>query len=268
MLPEPNKGLCGSRIGMPRRQRDLINGYLGTGDRSRQTVGHNLFNSLIDWWPLTEPAPIANAWVGVHNNIQLTGGVTGQVVGNGPTFAMNNIAGLGGVHCASRSDLQISAGLSFSLVCWFKLTAGFAVGGLMTKDDAGVQREFAFYISNIAPNGTISFRIGTGAGFFPGGLLSSTAGAVVAGTWYCAIAVYDATAPLQTIYLNGTTYTAIPTTVPGISAAQFWLAGDQRGAGFAMSGALQRCGRWNRALSASEMSYLYNGGVGRDYPFI
>lgn len=83
--------------------------------------------------------------------------------------------------------------------------------------------------------------------------------------WMHLVGTYDgATAK---IYHNGSEVASEARTADYTGVDRAIIAGDPEGAGAALSGRIDLCGVWSRALSAVEVALLYNGGNGRDHPF-
>lgn len=89
------------------------------------------------------------------------------------------------------------------------------------------------------------------------------------GVWFHVGVAIGAGEPIK-LYLNGADDTADSSTFTGT-----FLAGNSGlsfgdayyGANQGFDGKIDEIGIWTRVLTAGEMSYLYNGGVGRTYPF-
>lgn len=84
------------------------------------------------------------------------------------------------------------------------------------------------------------------------------------GTWYHHVITYDGTSTRG--YLNGSLVTG-PTAYSGVGNNSFGQGIDifSRGGGDFFSGLIDMVGFWSKALSTTEISDLYNGGVGNDY---
>ncbi len=78
---------------------------------------------------------------------------------------------------------------------------------------------------------------------------------------------YDGTT--VNFYVNGTSVGTTASSGNGISGISSGAAigADNTGANL-ISGIIDEVGMWSRALSSSEISALYNGGVGLQYPFL
>lgn len=92
------------------------------------------------------------------------------------------------------------------------------------------------------------------------------------GIWYFIAVGYDGTNVFAQVNA-GTRATAVGM-IPGVASEAFRVAGGHSpfgagGQGFLLGvkDAIDETGIWNRALSTDEVSYLYNSGAGRTYPF-
>lgn len=108
----------------------------------------------------------------------------------------------------------------------------------------------------INTNGTVIFQ---------GGLSNTTSSAISSGVWYHIVGVRTTT---QTIlYLDGSavaTLTGSPNSTQ-TSTLSIGRSGDYNGWYF--DGTIDEVGIWNRALSSTEVSQLWNSRNGLQYPF-
>jgi len=100
-------------------------------------------------------------------------------------------------------------------------------------------------------------------------VIASTHGTVTTGVWSFVVCSHDTAADMLRISVNaGAENTTSHSAGMAQSTSQFRLGNWQNTVDWAMNGAMQRVGFWKRVLTADERTYLYNGGRGRDYPFI
>ena len=86
------------------------------------------------------------------------------------------------------------------------------------------------------------------------------------GTWFEWALVDDPAAQTTTLYVNGVAKGTNHYTAPD-SAGGNLEAGGYSGSSSLFKGLMDEVGVWNRALSATEITSLWNGGAGRQYPF-
>jgi hypothetical protein len=97
----------------------------------------------------------------------------------------------------------------------------------------------------------------------------------VASTWHHVIVVYDGSQSSEqdrvAFYIDGVfkANTNIGPTAASLpnSASDFDLGGGWYFGAVKFGGRMDAVGLWNRALTAGERTFLYNGGAGIDYPF-
>ena len=106
-----------------------------------------------------------------------------------------------------------------------------------------------------------------------GGISESSLGATATGTWYHLVAVFDGTATGNAnrlkIYLNGAQKTfdsfsgTVPSTIP-YGNHPTWIGRPSYGSTYQknFNGKIDEVSIWNRVLSDSEISALYNSGTG------
>jgi hypothetical protein len=86
---------------------------------------------------------------------------------------------------------------------------------------------------------------------------------VAANTWYMVTITYDGST--KTIYVDGSNVGSQSDTNSAVTASQGYLGMEQNN--FYFSGYEDEVGIWSRALTSTEVSNLYNGGSGNQYPF-
>lgn len=88
-------------------------------------------------------------------------------------------------------------------------------------------------------------------------------------TRYFVAVTYDGTT--LSVYLNGakdaTDMTYSAATTPSTGQVGIGILGDFTGHQYFAGGAIDEVGWWTRGLSSAEISQLYNGGAGFQYPF-
>lgn len=154
---------------------------------------------------------------------------------------------------ASNSTLQVG-GSSFSFSCWFNPAVSGATQTLIQKTASGALE--------------YSFGMGSGGGLR--GLLGNAGSSWAlildvpftpsAGRWTHAVWVYNGTA--LRIYVNGVELGVGTVSITTSGTAQVEI-GRETGAAF--NGSISSAGFWKRAISASEVTALFNSGSGRTY---
>ena len=89
------------------------------------------------------------------------------------------------------------------------------------------------------------------------------------GTWYHVVVTWDGTT--LTLYRNGTSVATATPTGSGSTACgsdTFDIGANPSAETTLFDGLIDEVGIWSRALSASEVTSLYNGGAGFQYPFV
>lgn len=154
---------------------------------------------------------------------------------------------------ASNSSLQIG-GSSFSYSCWFNPAVSGITQTLIQK----------------TASGALEYSFGLGSGGGVRGLLGnagSSWAAIVdvpftpsAGRWTHAVWTFNGTS--LRIYINGVDLGGGTASITTSGTAQVEI-GRENGAPF--NGSISSVGFWKRALSASEVTSLFNSGAGRTY---
>lgn len=276
MLYDALRGLAQLGTSHDHRNRSRDYNGLGRNLRSRTPPVTNLLVGLVDYWPMIEPG-------GGGNNLTVTGRWTGTLLqadstpaigqGNANSLALVGVNGATGWQGLGTAPWQFSTTLGMTIACWVNFTSLPIPGSGATfasKDDASANREWSLFASGTSPNILIRFNVGSGGSFATGMICNKTwTPQPTAGNWYFVVGVYDPSIPQAQVFINNLSQgTAAQTGVPSVTTTVFQIGKDLRaGNTNAFAGRIQRVGYWKRALSTDEITYLYNGGSGRDFPF-
>lgn len=159
---------------------------------------------------------------------------------------------------------------NFSVQAWIKNSTGVLATIFQGYNQQGVASGWQLRVldSNVA-----SLFSGKNTGFTDGVDVKSINGAtdVCTGAWFHIVGVWDGT--YLRLYVNGTSdATAVSwANAPAYNATTYVSIGVNRyGSGDYtqyFNGAIDEIGFWTKALSTDEITALYNGGVGLQYPF-
>ena len=234
---------------------------LGGGD-SEIPVASALLTDLYAWYTMDETTGTRADDLG---NWDLDASAGSPSYGTGlisNAFACDATAGADVIYSSTQSaGLGFDGDGDFSVSCWVKFNAGGT---------------FETYISHWGANGSKAWffskdasdliRVDTSSNG-TGITQTTTHGSITATNWNHLVFVYDDTAGSMAIYVNnslsGTTHTDSLSTV----AAYYIIFGALGTSSNAMTGLIDLVGLWNRKLEASDVSELYNSGVGITYPF-
>lgn len=167
------------------------------------------------------------------------------------TRANGSLVGLG-----FTGDLTLAGWVNFETV---------ADAGLCAKFSAvsGTDRSWNFRMGGATAIGLRIVYDGAGSNF-----TSSVSWSPSTATWYY-IAVTKSGTTIK-FYVNGsqqgTDQTGASSAI-NTSTVPFMIGAQESDGGGPMDGKMDEWGAWNRALSGSEISQLYNGGAGLTYPF-
>lgn len=243
-----------SKIAHPRSGKGLY--------PSSQLRGSNLLNSLVEWWPLAEKT---STRLGAHANLNVadTGGVAGTD-GIGSLASLFAKASSQKLTRVSDSNTQIG-NIPFSVCGWVNPTTATVSFGIIGKWQADFEwllyydhggNRWNFGVSSVASPS------GGQAGF----IAANTYGAITTGAWVFLYGQYDGAT--VKISVNGGTLDSTAYANGSHAGTSVLTLGQTNNAGEYLDGKAQRIGLWKRILTADEIAYLYNGGRGRDYPFI
>jgi len=219
----------------------------------------SLINGLVGGWSFED------GWTDVL-------GVKTLTPNGSPEFATGKIAR--GAKFVATSQQNAVAGntdyqfgdTDYTIACWVNFTT---VGGSARQlvgrghPDYSDQNEYVLAYSGSSQRLVFATRKGTS---IVGLATATTFGAYTAGVWYLAIAEHDAANSKVRIRINNTNKDeADETDTPSTGAYPFTVGGSAAiGWGNQIMDELYI---WNRLLTDSEHTELYNGGLGKTWPF-
>lgn len=231
----------------------------------RASTASSLLTGLVSYWKLDEASGQRND---SHGTNHLTDNNTvGQAAGkltNAASFVSANSETLSVV---SNADLQ-SGNRSFSFAGWVYLVNwGIAWVYLITKYANADTGEFILYYDATAPGqGQLSWAVYDHVGGANTGTYALTT--LTTGAWYFIYAYQDiATGKVGLSVNDGATQEVNYTISTYANNAALCLGGSPDDSAFYHWGYMDGWGRWNRVLTAAEVTQLYNSGNGLDYPF-
>ena len=223
-----------------------------------------LTTSLLSYWELEEAS---GSRIDSDASNDLTDfNSTGQTTGKQGNAASMSRASSQGLYISSGSqspDLSIGSG-DLNVAGWFKLDSkpSGQMGAVVKYEFSNGLREYWLYWDNSSDrfkfqvfNNTVSSNVVTANSF----------GAPSTGTWYFVQAYVDNTGNQIGISVNdGTVDTASLTVTTHNGGAQFALGftGTTASSFTHWDGDMDEVGLWNKTLSTSEVSDLYNSGSG------
>jgi hypothetical protein len=221
----------------------------------------SLSSGVVAFWKLGEASGTRSDSVG-SNHLTDNNTVTQAAgkVGNAASFASASSEYLS---VADNADLS-TGDVDFTFAGWFYLTTKTVAMDLFAKWGASGQFEyiltydqttdrFIFFVSN---NGTATVPV-----------TASTFGSPSTAPWYFIVVYHDAAGNLIGISVNnGAFNTAAHTTGVFNSTAPFQIGGRASSPMY-LNGRGDAVGFWKRLLTAPEITELYNGGSGKEYPF-
>ena len=250
--------------------------FLGRGLRSSGGAAaaaaseSTLTNGLVAYWPLNEASETRSD--SHSNSLDLSdnntvGQGTGNVHSNAADFEELDYEWL---HRASTDLLQP---LSFSISLWIKPEdLSGAVTPLISKYDA-TDSEQSYLLYYYPPNSTLYWAIyeNDGAGGPGGSVPQASIGSapMSSGTWYHIVVTLDDQNEIQLILNDGTPVTvsmgeSMYQSSSVFSMGAYYNGGAPVGSSY-YDGLMEAVSFYNRVLTASEITSLYNSGAGLEY---
>lgn len=222
----------------------LINPYI------LQASGNPLWDGLQAYYT-ADNTP--NDALGTYNGTLTNGATYGTgIISNGFSFDGVN----------DYVDVSPSLGTSLTAP-----TSSFSYSAWIYKTKSGQ----AFIFQNGGSNYGCSMCVTSGGylGLFYGGGSfvrgSTSAGFINLNTWYHCVVTYDGAGNLSFYSNNNSAGTFSISWTDGPGTADAWI-GSFLGASNYFGGIIDEVGVWDRVLSASEVTELYNSGAGKQYP--
>jgi hypothetical protein len=222
-----------------------------------------LDTNLVSYWKLDESSGTAIDAIGSNSltNTSASYGSGSGKINNGASFNGSSSK----LEKTSASGLSFGTG-AFSISAWFNLQGagtGGSNGNLINMDNGGS-----------TPRIWIDGESGTGgmtAQFYDGTHGAATTYTPPSTTWTHIVFMRDASSNAK-FYVNGSLSNTNNSTFGtpascNLTISQIKLgASYEGGAGF-YQGYLDEVGIWSRDLTGAEITSLYNGGAGFQYPF-
>jgi len=221
-------------------------------------AGNGLLNGLVSYWVLAAgPSPdLEDA-----NPSTLTGGTinaNGGVIANGPYVGLNGTLHVGYSITPAPANLRLGVGASFTCQVWIKPNAvqGNVIATILSQYTglAGTSAHIAFILA-----GNIKFN-----GYCTDATQQSFVVAANPGNaaWHHLIVGYDSPNKLLFAQLDGATRVTQATTADLNSVAAAFDFGKSAEDGDECNTAVNEAGFWNRVLSTTDVTNLYNAGAG------
>ena len=227
-----------------------------------------LLTNLRAYWKFDESSgnPVdssGNAYTLTNNN---TVNFNASLISNGADFGSANT----NKTFTTSSTLGISVDTAMSFAGWVNITTSPSSGTAYAIMGLGFDASDVFYVFEYGNfSGTRRFRVGRARnGVDDPSMLYTTT--LTTGTWYHIAYTIDASRN-QEFYLDGVRQ-ANNTAVSGNGSGTTFTGTVFSRALFAdarhLSGKVDEWGVWDKVLSSSEITELYNGGLGLSYPFL
>lgn len=224
----------------------------------------SLITNLVSYWKLDESS--GNATDSVSSNTLTNNNTVTYSAGkinNGANFVSASSKYLS---IADNASLSITGNLSIS--AWVNFSSTPSSGNyyaIVSKLNGSPNYSYAFNLYNNAGTLSLYFQNSTNGTAVTQGLVAWTP---TTSTWYHISAVYTAAAGSVSFYVNGvqqgSTQTGLGTSI--FDSTSLFAIGFYDGGNY-FDGSIDEVGIWSRALSADEVSQLYNSGIGNPYIF-
>lgn len=223
----------------------------------------NLLTSLVAYWKMDEQITSGTRADSHTNAFDLTDNNNNTASNHGAVIGYSaQFAGSAGscLRHADAAGLKLGADTSFTLSFWV-IPASFPVPGVIVDKGSAFDLTHDEFLIYYIASGQARFSVGNGTTFTN----IDAATTITALTTNHIAACYSAAEQKLHLYINGTEDGASPVTWTG---GTFGTAGPlsfgeaSSTTGFYDTGEIDEVGYWHRALTASEVTALYNSGAG------
>lgn len=215
----------------------------------------SLLTSLVAYYTLNEASGTRADSTGRGNDMSTIVGAPGNTTGKVSSAIQLTAASTQYISHASTTDLQGTADWTIAAWCW--LDSVGTERSIVTKST-----EWLLRYSTSANRFQVGWTDGIAAFRFTS---ADTLGIPSTATWYFVVGIHDSSSNLLKISVNnGTLDTSAAT---GVTTGAAVAAIGMRGTVNLWDGRIDELGIWQRVLSASEITTLYNAGNATTYPF-
>lgn len=209
----------------------------------------SLATNLVSYYKLDESSGNASDSVGSNTLTNANVTYATEKINNGAVFNGSN------AQLTSASNATLSFTNNFAIAFWFKAT------NLSQSNVYLLNQNNQYAILWEYVNDTIEFFAGGFTGTDP-----RTGSGISIGDTNLHYIVYTYDGTTWEGYKDGANVFSTARTFSLASSANVFTLGSSNGANY-LNGALDEVALWNRKLSSTEITTLYNGGAGNQYPF-
>jgi len=215
-----------------------------------------LTDNLLAYWKLDESSGNAVDSVGTNTGVNTSVTYAAGKINNGAVFN-------GSAYLTVARNASIEPVNAISIAMWVNISSTSNFQMLIAKgENAGDTRSW-----ELRCNGTTTQLQMQGRRSDAGFIACATTSSLGTGTWKHIVFTRNGTT--MAIYINGVSDTLTGVTSSSLDFAystdDLWIG--QRNGGLRFNGSLDEIGLWSRALTSTEVTSLYNGGSGLQYPF-
>lgn len=217
-----------------------------------------LTNNIVSYWTLDEVS--GNRADSVGSNTLVDTNTVASTTG-----LISNAADFVAANSESLVAPDMLGGATFALSWWVNPDRVNATECMLHKstEDATGDSTGAEYRVLMLDSGNVQYGVGNGTGWVGG----SVAHGMSAGTWYHFVLQYTGT--VVELYKNASLLASNTSTfTPKNSVGSLhWGKRVRNITDLYFDGQMDEMGAWSRHLTTTEISRLYNGGLGLTYPF-
>lgn len=232
--------------------------------RTRGAPASALLTSLVAHWKLDEASGTRNDSHGTNhltdNNTVTTG--TAKLGTNAAQFTAANSE-----YLSVADNAALSMGnIDFTIAFWLNLDTVASSQDLFNKcgGASGSDKEYRIYLNNASGN-VLTFQVGDNAA---ASVAVDSGSAISAATWYFVVCSHDSVANQVAVQIdNGTAATAAYSGGSHDGTQPLNIGVSIANGSFYANGRMDSISLWKRMLTSGELTSLFGGGSGLEYPF-
>lgn len=215
------------------------------------TASSGLTTNLISYWKLDEASGNAADSIG-SNTLTNTGTMTygTGIINNGASIATGKYLSISSAITSSVTNISVSL--------WADLSGTSLGGGFFRIGTSGLANGWGVGVGGTKYDGSNN---GNNLLVLVDGVAWNSMGSFGGSGWKHVVVTRGAST--WTAYVNGTALAGAPTSTPSAYLASTAIGADQG----QFTGVVDEVGFWERELTSTEVTELYNSGAGLAYPF-
>jgi hypothetical protein len=220
-----------------------------------------LLNNLVSYWKLDDASTgTAIDSIGSNNGTVILGALQNQTGKIGKAISVVTGNSRQGINCGNNTNLQLSNVGSIS--CWIYPTTLVGSVSIISKGNWATDRN-GYVLVRYADQLYMEICDASGVAF-----KTTPAATLVLNQWQHVVGTWEyGTNNHITLYVNTVSYQGALDRAALSTVSNFYIGNDGANNNYPFLGSIDELGVWNKELTQSDVSTLFNNGSGLTYPF-